>query len=469
MHIFSDPSAGMGFAGGLMLMLLSMGFLVGHLLRPRWGMRWIGVAMGLAAIRALLSSLAWTKAWGVWPDVAALLAAGTLSALLVGLRLYVDSLPRRPRLAFLLGVLAWFGLRELLELFGLGQAAGPLASGLVFAYLTLLCTGRLQRTAGRAFPLAALALVSNPLLVLVIGQWWLGLDNDQLRGLAALGMAIVGLGLLMASIGRLRMELEAELLRRTQAERALRRLNESLEMRVHERTAELEQLVMGLESFNRMVSHDLRGPLGGMHGLADLALQGLQQGRLDKVEKYLGLMRGESQRLACLVSQLLLLARVSHAELALARTPLDAVLAEALQTLRISEGEEAVACVHAEPLPSAQIDAGLMQQVFINLIGNALKFAGRNCQPAVYVRSDEDARRLVVEVRDNGPGFDPARAIELFQPFSRLHGAEVSGSGIGLTIVRRIVERHGGEVWAEGRPGQGASFFFSLPRERDAS
>ncbi len=464
MQIFSDPGAGMGFAGGLMLLLLSMGFLVGHQLRPRWGMRWIGFSMGIAAVRALVSSLSWFRASELWQDIAAILAAGTLSALLVGLRFYVGLAPRRSVLVFLLGVLAWFGLRELLELFGMRHAAGPLASGLVFAYLALLCTGRLQSVAGRAFPLAALAMVSNPLLVLVIGQWWLGLDNVQLRGFAALGMAIVGLGLLMAGMGRLRMDLEAELARRREAEGALRRLNESLETRVHERTAELEQLVSGLESFNRMVSHDLRGPLGGMRGLADLALNGLHQGQLDKVERYLGLMRGESDRLAGLVSQLLLLARVSNAELALADTPLDAVLAEALQTLGISEGEGVVACVHAEPLPSAPVDAGLMQQVFINLIGNALKFAGRVVRPEVRVRADENGQRIVVEVRDNGPGFDPVRAGELFQPFRRLHGAEVPGSGIGLTIVRRIVERHGGQVWAEGRPGQGASFFFSLPR-----
>ena len=462
MLIFVEPSAGLGFASGMLLLMLALGFVVGHALRPFWGMRWIALAMGLAALRALVSALGLGGSY--WPLIAAPLAAATLAALLVGLRLYVGHSLRRPWLNFLLATLAWFVLRELLLLAGLGGTAGPLASGLVFAYLALLCMGRLQSVAGRAYPLAAAALLANPLLVLGFGQGLLQLDNAQLRGWSALGMAIVGLGLMMAGMGRLRMELEAELARRREAEGALRRLNESLETRVHERTAELEQLVSGLESFNRMVSHDLRGPLGGMRGLADLALQGLQQGQLDKVEKYLGLMRGETQRLGGLVTQMLLLARVTHADLALADTPLDGVLAEALQTLGVSEGEAAVACVQAEPMPHARVDAALMRQVFVNLIGNALKFAGKAGRPEVHVQPSENGQRIVVEVRDNGPGFDPERAVELFQPFRRLHGRDFEGSGIGLTIVRRIVERHGGQVWASGRPGQGASFFFSLPR-----
>lgn len=463
MQIFSEPSAGMGFAGGVLLLMLGLGFVVGHALRPLWGMRWIALAMGLASLRALIS--AFGLGGVLWPSVAALIAAATLAALLVGLRLYVGIRPRRPLLSFALATLAWFALRELLGLVGLGNLSGPLASGLVFAYLALLCMGRLQPVAGRAYPLAAAALMANPLLVLGVGQWLLQLDNARLRGWAALGMAVVGLGLMMAGMGRLRMELETELARRREAEAALRSLNESLELRVHERTAELEQLVTGLESFNRMVSHDLRGPLGGMRGLAELALQGLQQGQLDKVEKYLGLMRGETQRLGGLVTQMLLLARVTHADLALADTPLDEVLQEALQALSLSEGEKAVACVQSEPLPNAKVDAGLMRQVFVNLIGNALKFAGKAGRPEVHVKPSADGQRIVVEVRDNGPGFDPSRVDELFQPFRRLHGRDVEGSGIGLTIVRRIVERHGGQVWASARPGQGASFFFSLPRE----
>jgi signal transduction histidine kinase len=461
-RVFVDPSAGMGFAAGCLLVLLALGFFVAHGLRPRWGMLWVASAMGLAAFRALISALG--LGGSIWPELAALLAAATLSALLVGLQTFVVRPPRHPLLNFLLGIVAWFALRELLSRAGVGAMAAPLASSLVFAYLALLCTGRLQSVAGRAYPIAVVALMANPVLVLGVGVLLLELDLVRLRGWSALGMAGVGLGLMMAGMGRLRLELESELKRRREAEAELRGLNDSLEQRVQHRTAELEQLVNGLESFNRMVSHDLRGPLGGLRGLADLTLLALRNKEEDKVEKYLGRMRDETHRLGTLVSQLLQLARITHADLAIADTALDEVLDDALQTLALSEGESAVACVRAEPLPRAQVDAALLRQVFVNLIGNAMKFAGATGKPDVYVHPSDGSEQIVVEVRDNGPGFPPERASELFQPFRRLHGREFEGSGIGLTIVRRIVERHGGMVWAEGRPGQGASFFFSLPR-----
>ena len=460
--IFVDPSAGMGFAAGCMLLLLSLGFFVANRLRPHWGLLWLSAAMGLATARALVSAL--SQGSLLPPQLAALMAAATLAALLVGLQTFVVHPPRRPWLQFLLGLLAWFGLREGLARAGAGAMAGPLASALVFAYLALLCTGRLQSVSGRAYPIAAVALLANPVLVLGVGVLWLELDVVRLRGWSALGMAGVGLGLMMAGMGRLRLELESELARRREAEAELRRLNDSLEQRVQNRTAELEQLVHGLESFNRMVSHDLRGPLGGLRGLAELTLLALHNKEDEKVEKYVSRMRDETQRLGALVSQLLLLARVTHAELALADTALDEVLDEALQSLALSEGEAVLDCVRAEPLPRAQVDAALLRQVFVNLIGNALKFAGAAERPEVLVHPSDSRDRIVVEVRDNGPGFPPERAGELFQPFRRLHGRDYEGSGIGLTIVRRIIERHGGTVWAEGHPGRGASFFFSLPR-----
>lgn len=461
-HVFAEPSAGMGFASGCLLVLLTLGFFVAQRLRPRWGLLWITAAMAMAALRALVSALGIGGA--SWAFIAAVLAAATLAALLVGLQVFVGRPPRRPLLHFALGMLSWFALREGLALAGAGPMAAPLASGLLFAYLALLCTGRLQAVSGRAYPIAVAALLVNPVLVLGVGVMLLELDLVRLRGWSALGMACVGMGLLMAGMGRLRLELEGELARRREAETELRRLNESLEQRVRHRTAELEQLVDGLESFNRMVSHDLRGPLGGLAGLTDLTLHALQARDEAKVEKHLRLIRDEAQRLGTLVSQLLQLARVTQADLALAETALDEVLAEALKTLALSEGESAVACVQTEPLPRAKVDAPLMHQVFVNLIGNALKFAGARGEPRVLVHRDDDPEQIVVEVRDNGPGFPPERAGELFQPFKRLHGRGYAGSGIGLTIVRRIIERHGGKVWAAGRPDEGASFYFSLPR-----
>lgn len=266
---------------------------------------------------------------------------------------------------------------------------------------------------------------------------------------------------MVAALGRYQVELDAELERRECAEAQLRRLNASLEERIEARTVELRDMVEGLESFNRMVSHDLRGPLGGLSGLSALAGQALAEGDTPRAQRMLELMRSETGRLVELVSDLLMLARVSHADIELRPTALDGVLDEALQVLALSHGAELIQAIAREPLPEAQADGRLIRQVFVNLLSNALKFsAGR---PGLRVRGGRDSREVVVEVRDHGVGFPEARAAELFQPFRRLHGDAYAGTGIGLTIVRRIVERHGGRVWAEGRPGDGASFFFSLP------
>lgn len=268
---------------------------------------------------------------------------------------------------------------------------------------------------------------------------------------------------MVAGIGRYHLELGAELARRERAEADLRALNASLEQRIAERTAELQTLVGELRSFNRMVSHDLRGPLGGLVGLAALAGQTLDSGDAARVKHMLAVMGKEMQRLLGLVGELLALARASHGEIERAPVSLETVFDEAQAALALSLGARAAQRVVREPLPACSADAALLRQVFINLISNALKFSSSRPDTEVRVRARHAAGEIVVEVRDEGVGFDAARAAELFRPFGRLHGADFVGTGIGLSIVRRIVERHGGRVWAEGRPGAGASFFFALP------
>lgn len=462
MTFMGDATAGALLACSAFLVVLALSFAVGDRLRPTWGLRWFALAMALTLVRAVGSALPLAGS-PQWPPVAAALVAFNLSALYVGVRAYVGLADRAPLAWLLGGVLVWFGLRAALAWQGLGIMAGPWASGLMFAYFAVLCVRRLRSFAGGAYALAAAVFILHPVLVLGLGPIMVAPNMAGLRAWGAVGTAVVGLGLLMAAMGRLRLELEQEITRRRQAEVSLREANAFLETRVKDRTAELEEIVSDLESFNRMVSHDLRGPLGGVKGLAAVGVQRLQAGDHERVQHYLEVIQREADRLGNLVSQLLLLAKVTHAELVRQDTELRDVLAQALDTLRLSHGSDAVACVLATPLPRAQVDAVLLQQVFVNLVGNAIKFAGGRARPEVRVRSDAASGSILVEVRDNGPGFPPEQAQRLFQPFTRLHGAEVEGSGIGLTIVRRIIERHGGAVWAEGRPGEGASFFFSLP------
>jgi signal transduction histidine kinase len=223
--------------------------------------------------------------------------------------------------------------------------------------------------------------------------------------------------------------------------------------------------VGALESFNRMVSHDLRGPLSSIAGMSGLIQDDLARGDTARVQRWMAMMQAQVNRLVRLVDDLLNLTRVGQGELQRGLQPLDEVLREALDVLALSHPPERVAAIVAGALPTTRIDAGLMRQVFVNLLGNALKFTQDTVTPKVSVQAEHGAGGWIVRVLDNGPGFDSRRADRLFTPFGQLHGPQYQGSGIGLTIVRRIVERHGGRVWAENRPEGGAAFCFTLPAD----
>jgi len=317
-----------------------------------------------------------------------------------------------------------------------------------------------RREPGVGHGVVAAALLSYP--VAVGSAIWRAAGTDAFRYVVILPLSATGLTLIVISLSRARTRLQRELQRRQEAEAALRTLNQTLEQRVDERTEELHGVIAGLESFNRMVSHDLRGPLAGLSGLSPLVQQYYDEGKSEQARELLSLIATQTERLSDLVSDLLTLCRLSEGQLQRRRAPLDESLREALETLALTVGEAGVAHVQAQPLPTANVDPSLIRQVFVNLIGNALKFSRHAAPPRVEVSATQHDGEIVLSVKDNGAGFDMARARDLFEPFKRLH-AGYEGSGIGLTIVRRIVERHGGRAWAEGRPGEGAAFYVSLP------
>jgi light-regulated signal transduction histidine kinase (bacteriophytochrome) len=145
----------------------------------------------------------------------------------------------------------------------------------------------------------------------------------------------------------------------------------------------------------------------------------------------------------------------------MAAVDMNALVRATLMALRLEAGR---AEVRVDELPEARADLSLLGQVWVNLLGNALKYSSRREAPLVEVGARREGRDLVYWVRDNGEGFDMRYAAKLFEPFQRLHREdEFPGVGVGLANVRRIVERHGGRVWAEGRPGEGAAFYFTLP------
>jgi signal transduction histidine kinase len=255
-------------------------------------------------------------------------------------------------------------------------------------------------------------------------------------------------------------------------ERQLAGANQSLEARVAERTQALQQANADLQSFSRSVSHDLKGPIGGIAMLLKNLLANPSVQLDDSPRRMLTLVVDECQRLGVLVDELLTLAMVEQRELRAEAVDMQALaqaVAAELQGAPAAAAHAKRAEVLVGELPAVQGDPVLLRQVWHNLLGNALKFSGRAEQPRIEVRAERHslagATELVFSVSDNGAGFDMAQAPRLFGVFQRLHRAsDFPGTGVGLSIVKRVVHRHGGRVWAQSTPGEGATFYFALPQ-----
>ena len=256
-------------------------------------------------------------------------------------------------------------------------------------------------------------------------------------------------------------QLEIEVEERKRVAQALIIANDSLEQRVRQRTAELREVIEGLESFNRSVSHDLRGPLGGIAGAARLAQEFVAENKSAEAAQFLKAIAAQADTTGQLVDALLALARASDASLARERFDLNALVAEVVVSLQHARPDVALPIV-VDPLVAVDADRKLVRQMLANLIGNALKFSAETPAPEIRVGTTGVPEAPVFFVRDNGVGFDAEQAKRLFKPFHRLHGSRFEGSGVGLSIVKRIVDRHGGRVWAESAPGLGTTFYFSL-------
>ena len=289
------------------------------------------------------------------------------------------------------------------------------------------------------------------------------IDAVSLRYWAVLPVIVVALTLLTVTLLRRRRQLEVEIDERRKAEARLSLLNASLEKMVASRTSELEDLVAGLESFNHSVSHDLRGPLGGIASLASLAREALLRGDTAPAARALPLIAEQAAQSTQLVGALLSLARAGKDSVQRELVDLNGLVAGIVEQLGLEQPPGAAPEITVEPMTPVRADPELIRSVFTNLIGNAVKFARGDQRGRVRVWSEPAEGEVVIHVQDNGVGFDTHAAQSLFTPFTRLHGETFKGHGIGLSIVRRVVERHGGRVWADGRPGQGAVFHFTLP------
>lgn len=284
--------------------------------------------------------------------------------------------------------------------------------------------------------------------------------DEQLRRLTIAYFLII---LLCSALAWLAMRILAQ---RRQAEQD-RAAKAELERLVAERTAALEMANRELESFSYSVSHDLRSPLRAVSGFARMLEEDYAPRLDDEGRRLIKVIRDNGRRMGQLIDDLLAFSRMSRKPIAVSEVDMTE-LARATAS-EATAGDERVR-LEISPLPPVSCDAALIKQVWANLISNAIKFSAPRDPPVVEITGYAGAAENVYCVKDNGVGFDMRYYEKLFGVFQRLHGAEeFPGTGVGLAIVQRVVSRHGGRVWAESQEGEGAAFYFALPRAVSSS
>ncbi len=330
-------------------------------------------------------------------------------------------------------------------------------------------------------------LVTQPITDLVQLMQRIATEHDSsLRAVKGgndeLGVLVDGFNGMLDEIGKRRadlenaqdqlrlhlMELNNEVAERKRAQKSIRMLNEDLERRVKERTAQLELSNKELEAFAYSVSHDLRAPLRGIDGFSNILLAEHLASLNPDGQLLLQRVRNAAQRMGVLIDDLLKLSRITRAQLSREDVDLGALAQEVAERLVIQQPERHVTFTVAPDL-HAWGDRNLLAIVFENLLGNAWKFTSKTEDARVELGIDTHEAVPAYFVRDNGAGFDMAHVSQLFNPFQRLHNAtEFPGTGIGLATVHRAIKKHGGHIWADAQVGKGATIYFTLPPPAEA-
>jgi PAS domain S-box-containing protein len=244
---------------------------------------------------------------------------------------------------------------------------------------------------------------------------------------------------------------------------------ESLELKVAERTRQLEEKASEMEAFSYSISHDLRAPLRAINGFSDLLMEAHSDELTEKMHHYLDRIHSNSRRMGELIDALLMLSRIGRTDIRKTQLEMTTFVRGVLSDMQ-ADFQTGGAMILVDDLPACHADAALLKQVYINLVSNAIKYSQKTASPIIHIGYElDDNKQVVYYVRDNGVGFDMKYADKLFGVFQRLHDArEYEGTGIGLATVQRIISRHGGRVWATGRVNEGATFYFTLPNRDNA-
>jgi signal transduction histidine kinase len=404
-----------------------------HLRDREPGAGWFAAAMALFALfignneRHLPTAPTWAVADGAYAWFTVLRLG--IACLGIGLVEYVG-LRGRARHLVIAGVLVPLVAVALLDAavsllqWQVSGHALNLLAGVTFAVLTGVALWAWRRDPGAGYGYVAASFLTVPALI-VIGAIRRTPDA-HLRYWAAIPILAVGLVLLTVSLMRRRRLLLDEVARRAAAEHLLAEANASLESKVEARTRELRDMVAGLESFNRQVSHDLRGPLGGIGGLVQLANHALERGDVADARRVLAPIGAQVRASSKLVDSLLLLARSGEATLDKVSVDLTRLTQDVAGTLQVDAKTPAqvVRKVQIDPMPTVQADETLLRAVLTNLIGNALKFTADCHEAQVRVSARVEQGVVTVMVADNGVGFEQSAAAALFEPFARLHGGK---------------------------------------------
>jgi signal transduction histidine kinase len=241
------------------------------------------------------------------------------------------------------------------------------------------------------------------------------------------------------------------------------RLRQQFENQIRQQNLELENVNRELDAFSYSISHDLRSPLRGINGWSQAITEDCADLLDERGQGHLQRIRAETQRMGQLIDDLLRLSQLAKSRMAVTRVDLSALAGGIVARLREANPGRTVECVIQSDL-HAQGDAGLLDALLTNLLENAWKFTGKVPAARIEFTSEEQEGETVFCIRDNGAGFDMTYAAKLFSAFQRMHKmAEFPGTGVGLATVQRILNRHGGRIWADARVNQGAAFFFTLP------